>query len=332
MTPELQFLPPTASTLAADVDALYFFFLGVCGFFGALVFFLTGFFAIRYRRKAGRYHAVHSEKTLFVEIGWAFPPLLVVMTLFVWGAQLFVRMYTPPEDAMEIFVTGKQWMWKIQHPNGRREINELHVPTGQRIVLTMTSEDVIHSFYVPGFRVKRDVLPGRYTQMWFEATRTGELHLFCAEYCGTEHSLMVGRVVVMTPSDYQDWLMGGGGEVTSMAARGQELFQRLACNTCHHDQPGALGPDLAGLLGRERRLITGETIIADPAYVRESILRPQAKQLAGYPPVMPPFQGQIGEEGIMQIIAYIRSLGEAEGGGAGAGGGEGGGGAGAGSR
>jgi cytochrome c oxidase subunit 2 len=230
------------------------------------------------------------------------------MAMFAWGSSLYFTGITPPGNAMEIHVVGKQWMWKFQHPEGPREINELHVPVGQPIKLTMASEDVIHSFFVPAFRAKMDVVPGRYTTTWFQANRVGSYHLFCAEYCGTTHAGMGGRVVVMTPTDYERWL-GGGATGESLVTMGERLFQQLGCLTCHQPDGTGRGPVLIGLFGQQVRLENGKTVVADEAYLRESVLDPTAKIVAGYPPLMPPFQGQISEEGLLQIIAYLRSLG-----------------------
>jgi cytochrome c oxidase subunit 2 len=241
------------------------------------------------------------------------------MIMFAWGASLYFRFSTAPSHALSLYVVGKQWMWKIQHPEGRREINELHVPVGQPVKLTMTSEDVIHSFFVPAFRMKMDVVPGRYTTTWFEATKAGEYHLFCTEYCGTEHSRMIGRVVVMEPVEYEQWLSGGNGAARAPGeapeVAGARLFQEQRCMTCHGGPIGGmvLGPPLAGLFGTPVKLRNGETVIADESYIRESILNPTAKLVAGYQPLMPTYQGQISEEGVLQLIAYIRSLGQAGG-------------------
>ena len=230
------------------------------------------------------------------------------MTMFAWGASLYVTMASPPEAALEIHVVGKQWMWKFQHPEGPREINELHVPVGQPVQLVMTSEDVIHSVYVPAFRIKMDAVPGRYTTLWFEATKTGTFHLFCAEYCGTSHAGMIGRVVVMAPAEYAQWLSGGVPGETPVQM-GERLFQQLGCQTCHRAESGGHGPTLVGVFGQPVRLQSGEDTVVDEAYLRESILRPNAKIVAGYPPIMPTFQGQMSEEGLLHILAYIRSLG-----------------------
>jgi cytochrome c oxidase subunit 2 len=204
-------------------------------------------------------------------------------------------------------VVGKQWMWKLQHPTGQRELNELHVPVNRPVRLTMTSEDVIHSFYVPAFRIKADVVPGKYTSTWFEATKTGEYHLFCAEYCGTSHAVMGGRIVVMEPAEYERWLTGGAS-AESLPAAGEALFARLACNTCHKSDGSGRGPSLVGKFGKTEKLASGETVAVDESYVRESILNPQAKITTGYPPIMPTFKGLVTEDQLLQLIAYIKSL------------------------
>jgi cytochrome c oxidase subunit II len=323
MHPKLPLFPEQASTLAPSVDLFYFFLIGVSLFFGLLIATLLIVFAVRFRRRPGDGvpQPIHGSTPL--ELLWSVIPFTIAMVIFTWGAVLFFRMARPPDDAHEVFVVGKQWMWKVQHLEGRREINELHVPIGQAVKLTMTSEDVIHSFYVPAFRMKADVLPGRYSTAWFEATKVGEYHLFCAEYCGTEHSGMIGRVVVMEPADYQAWLSQtgpsgmaatSGGPVTAPAAvvspvaAGEALFNQKACATCHQPQGGALGPSLVGLYGHTVKLQDGSEVVADEAYLRESILDPTAKMVAGFQPVMPTFQGQLDEEQVLQLIQYIKSL------------------------
>src|SRR6185503_3537020 len=227
------------------------------------------------------------------------------------GASIFAALTRPPDDALQVNVVGKQWMWKVQHMNGRREINELHMPVGRPVRITMTSEDVIHSFYVPAFRTKQDAVPGRYTSMWFEATKPGRYHLFCAEYCGTLHSGMIGQVVVMEPAAFQAWLSGsvsGEGPALSAAAAGEQVFIRTGCPSCHAAEPGARGPALAGLLGSTVKLRGGRTVTADEGYVRESIFNPTAKVVDGYEPITPTYQGLLSEEDVMQLIAYLRSL------------------------
>jgi cytochrome c oxidase subunit 2 len=244
---------------------------------------------------------------MILEITWSVIPLLITLGIFVWAAQIFFAMSRPPAETMNIYAVGKQWMWKFQHLDGQREINELHVPVGRPVKMIMTSEDVIHDLYVPAFRVKADVIPGRYSHLWFEATKAGEYHLFCAEYCGTKHSGMIGRVIVMEPDDYQAWLSGGAQE-GSLASAGEKLFQDLACNTCHRQDAQGRGPVLQNLFGTQAQMQSGETVIVDEAYVRESILTPGAKVVAGFQPIMPTFQGLVSEEGLLQLIEYVKSL------------------------
>ena len=234
-------------------------------------------------------------------------PFLITLIIFFWGANIYFAMSRPPDETLNIYVVGKQWMWKIQHTDGTREINELHVPVGRAVRLIMTSEDVLHDFSIPAFRVKADVIPGRYTQIWFEATKPGRYHLFCAEYCGTRHSGMTGQIVVMDAADYQTWLSGGAPE-GSLASAGEKLFAELACNTCHRPDSRGRGPVLAGIFGRPVQLQNGETVTADEQYLRESILQPSAKVTAGYQPVMPAFQGIVTEEQLLALIEYVKSL------------------------
>jgi len=299
--------PEQASTMAGRVDALFYFLLAVAAFFATLIFFLVVVFAVKYRRRSEDERPRPITGHLGLEIFWTAVPLGLTMVMFVWGALLFSDTYNPPLNALEINVVAKQWMWKVQHPEGQREINELHVPVGRPVKLMMTSEDVIHDFFVPAFRVKKDVLPGRYATLWFEATKPGEYHLFCAQYCGTQHSGMVGRIVVMEPAEYVRWLGGGATEV-SMTEAGEKLFQRLGCSTCHRLDGTGQGPSLVGLFGKPVQLAGGKSVTADEDYIRESILDPRAKITAGYQPVMPIFKGLISEDGILQIMAYIKSL------------------------
>jgi cytochrome c oxidase subunit 2 len=303
--------PEQASTMAVRVDALYYFLIGVSLVFAGLIFFLLGYFAVKYRRRSEAEQPRPIVGDLRLELLWSLIPLGLTMVMFVWGAGLYFTTMRPPTDALEIYVVGKQWMWYFQHPEGPREINELHVPIGRAVKLTMTSQDVIHSFYVPAFRLKMDVVPGRYTTTWFEATKTGEYHLFCAEYCGTAHAGMGGRVIVMKPTQYERWLSGGvGGEPMAMA--GERLFEQLGCDTCHRPEGGGRGPHLVGLFGKPVALQSGDTVLADERYIRESILNPRARIVAGYAPIMPPYEGQISEEGLLQIIAYIKSSGQGQ--------------------
>jgi cytochrome c oxidase subunit II len=304
--------PDQASTMATQVDVLFFFLVGISVFFATLIFIVIIVFAVKYRRRSEdeRPQEIHSD--LRLEILWTVIPLGLTLVMFVWGAKLFFIINDPPANSLEINVVAKQWMWKVQHPEGQLEIDELHIPVGRPVKLTMTSQDVIHDFFVPAFRLKKDVLPGRYTTVWFEATAAGEYHLFCSQYCGTQHSLMIGRIVVMPVTEYQAWLSGGATGV-SMATAGERLFQRLGCNTCHVESGAGRGPSLAGLFGKTVKLAGGNSVIADETYIRESIVNPQAKIVAGYEPIMPVFKGLISEDGILQILAYLKTLKREEG-------------------
>ena len=299
--------PQQASTMASRVDNLYFFLLAVSVFFSLLIAGLIVFYAVRYRRRAPNAVGVSIHGGLWLEVTWSVIPLMISMVIFVWGASVFFAMSRPPDETLNIYVVGKQWMWKFQHLDGQREINELHVPVGRAVKLIMTSEDVIHDVFVPAFRVKADVLPGRYTQLWFQATTPGRYRLFCAEYCGTRHSGMTGEVVVMEPTEYQAWLSGGSGE-GSLASAGEKLFQDLACNTCHRPDAQGRGPVLQGVFGKTQTLLSGENVVVDEAYLRESILTPGAKITAGFQPIMPAFQGLVSEEQLLQLIEYVKSL------------------------
>jgi cytochrome c oxidase subunit 2 len=300
-------LPQQASSIAPRVDALYFYLIIVSVFFTLLIAFSILYFAIKYRRRSESELPHGIEGSMKLEIAWSVIPLVIAMSFFFWGASVFFAINRPPNDAIEVSVVGKQWMWKFQHADGQREINELHVPLGRPVKLTMASEDVIHSFYVPAFRVKRDVLPGRVATTWFEATKTGRYHLFCAEYCGTKHSGMIGWLEVMDPVAFQAWLAGGAGS-ESLASAGSKLFAQHACNTCHRPDSLARGPNLEGLFGKPVTLQDGRTVVADESYIRESIVTPNAKLVAGFQPIMPTFQGLIAEEGLLQLVAYVKSL------------------------
>jgi cytochrome c oxidase subunit 2 len=309
-----QLFPEAASSIAASVDGLYAYMVIVSAFFSLLIALLVVFFAIKYRRKNDIVpEAVdeHSVGGMILEIVWSVIPLGLSLIMFVWGASIFFSESRPPADSLEIYVTGKQWMWKIQHNEGAREINELHVPINRNIRLTMTSEDVIHDFYVPAFRTKADVLPGKYTTEWFRPTQIGQYHIFCAEYCGTKHSGMIGTVYVMSEQDYNAWLATGSGE-GSMAEQGQALFNQLGCATCHasaiNKQLGRC-PNLNGLFGTTVELKDGSHVKFDEAYIRESVLYPQAKIVAGYDDIMPTFKGLLTEDGLLKVVEYVRSLG-----------------------
>jgi cytochrome c oxidase subunit 2 len=307
MFTNLPFFPQQASVQAGQVDAVYFFMVAVTAFFSLLIAVLVVVFAVKYRRRNDDDVGVAIHGSLPLELLWTFIPLGIAMVMFAWGAKVFFDLYRPPAGAMEIFVVGKQWMWKVQHVDGQREINELHVPIGRPVKLIMGSEDVLHSYYIPAFRVKADVIPGRYNTLWFQATKPGQYHLFCAEYCGTKHSGMIGTIVAMEPPDFQQWLSGGRAEDSPVAA-GAKLFQDLVCNTCHMGDTQGRGPVLTGVYGKLVQLQGGGTVLADDAYLRESIVNPQAKVVAGFQPIMPTFQGLVTEEQLLQLIAYVRSL------------------------
>lgn len=304
----IPFVPPSASTLSGKVDALYFYLSGVTIFFTLLISGVLVFFVIKYRRRTPFEIPRPIAGSHKLETLWSVIPFIIAMSMFAWGAQVYFQMYRPPNNAVEIYVVGKQWMWKIQHSTGQREINELHVPAGKKIKLIMTSEDVIHDFFVPAFRIKADVLPGRYTTQWFEATQPGTYHLFCAEFCGMNHSGMIGSIVVMQPTQFDAWLSGSSGQ-QSPAVAGQQLYESLGCVSCHGAQgEGGRGPELTGLFGKQVSLTNGQTIVADEGYVRESIENPSAKLVNGFGPIMPTFQGQVTPDQLIQIMAFIKSL------------------------
>jgi cytochrome c oxidase subunit 2 len=299
--------PVQASTMASRVDNLYFFLIAVSAFFAVGVTAAVIIFAIKYRRRSEDEIGVPIHGSLVLELIWTGIPFLLAMVMFVWGASVYFAIVRPPAETLDIYAVGKQWMWKFQHREGQREINMLHVPANTPVRMIMTSEDVLHDLYFPAFRVKTDVIPGRYTQVWFNATKPGTYHIFCAEYCGTRHSMMTGSVVVMTQEDYAAWLSGGAAEGT-LAQRGEGLFGQLACATCHMGGDTQRGPVLNGLLGSTVRLANGETVVADEAYIRESILNPTAKVVAGFAPIMPTFQGQVSEEQLLSLTEYIKAL------------------------
>ena len=301
--------PPAASTIAEGVDMLHYTLTAITLFFTVVIFSTIFFFIIKYRRQ--------SEDRCLPEIeDPARNPVdqilrFICVVIFFWSASLYVRNARPPDASTEIFVVGKQWMWHLQHPEGVREINELHVPVGVPIKLTMTSEDVIHDFYVPAFRVKKDVLPGRYTSLWFQATKTGTYHIFCGQYCGADHAQMIGWVYVMEPSDYAAWLSGGASH-ESMAQAGERLFTQLGCATCRRRRQHRARAVAHRTLGKPEKLRSGETRIVDEGLIRQAIVFPNSVILPNYPPVMPTFQGQINEEQVLQLIAYVKSLGTQE--------------------
>jgi cytochrome c oxidase subunit 2 len=298
--------PQQASSFAGDVDALYFFIVAVSGFFALVVAGAVIFFGVKYRRRHAVEVGARIEGNLPLELLWSVIPTIIAMVMFGWGASVYYHLRRTPDEAVQVYAVGKQWMWKFQHLEGQREINELHVPLGRAVKVTMTSEDVLHSLYFPAFRQKMDVIPGRYTTLWFEATKVGTYHIFCAEYCGTNHSRMIGQIVVLEPTAYQSWLAGGGEG--SLAQRGSALFQQLACNSCHLDTGQGRGPSLKDIYGRPVELQDGSTTVVNEAYLRESILTSQAKIVKGFQPLMPTFQGLISEEGLISLIEHVKSL------------------------
>jgi cytochrome c oxidase subunit 2 len=307
MSTAFHLLPPSASSISPEVDLLYLFLVAVSAFFGVLIAGMVIFFAIKYGRKHPDDVGAPIHGSLVLELTWTIIPFAIAMVIFVWGADLFFRLARPPRDAMEVFAVGKQWMWKVQHPEGVREINTLHVPIDRNVRVTLGSEDVIHDFYVPAFRVKMDAVPGKLSTLWFRATKPGTYHLFCAEYCGTNHSAMIGEVIAMEPQDYETWL-GGGAATASPAVAGEKLFNDFACSTCHKSDGSGRGPVLNGLPGSTVALADGSSVVADDNYLHESIVMSVAKVVRGYQPIMPVFQGQVSEEQVMQLIAYIKSL------------------------
>ena len=304
---DLQLFPVAASSQAHDIDALYWFITAVSIVMTLVIFLGLAIFAWRYHEKKNP-RATQIEGSTKLELTWSILPFLVMLVMFGWGAHIYYKAQNPPKNAIEIFVTGKQWMWKVEYPDGTREIDALHVPVGQPVKLTMASEDVIHSFSIPAFRVRHDVIPGHYDSLWFTATKPGTYHLFCTEYCGNQHANMIGWVYVMEPREYANWSSGGGAQGT-LAEQGEKLFQQNGCSTCHLlDQQGRC-PILRNIYNKPVQLSDGRTVIADDAYLRESILEPNAKIVAGFEPnVMPNFKGQLSEENVIQLIAYIKSL------------------------
>lgn len=313
----LLLMPDSASSMSPQVDTLFWAMVLVCSFVVVLVFTLLVIFSVRYRRgsPASRASSRNLDSNTWLEIGWTIPVLIGFLGFFAWGAYLYVAIYDPPPPAdgnvREINGIGKQWMWKFQHPEGVREINDLHVAVGQTVRLRLTSQDVIHSFFVPAFRIKQDVLPQSYTQIQFTPTKAGRFHMFCAEYCGLNHSGMIGEVVALEPAAFQRWLEQQE-QPGSPAEEGETLFRQYGCSGCHGDASRVHAPDLAGLYGKPVPLESGETVIADSQYLRDSIIFPSKHVAAGYPEIMPSFEGQISEADLLKLIAYIESLAQEE--------------------
>ncbi|HEU4375407.1 MAG TPA: cytochrome c oxidase subunit II [Telluria sp.] len=308
MSQQFHLLPADAALSAGRLDNLALCLLLLTGTVAAVIVLLLIVFSVRYRAASDADRSAAPSGYLPLEIAWTVTPLLIFLGIYAWGAIDYVALYQPSSRAMPVFVVAKQWMWKAEHRNGRREVGELHLPLGTEIRMVMTSQDVIHSFFVPAFRIKQDVVPGRYTSVAFTPSRAGDYMLFCAEYCGTEHAMMQGRVVVMAPAEFARWLTEGPRQ-PGMAARGFELYRRYGCSGCHDAGSTVHAPSLTGLLGRRVHLADGRELTADEAYIRDSILVPGKDVVAGHAPVMPSFAGQIGEEDILAIIEYIRESG-----------------------
>jgi cytochrome c oxidase subunit 2 len=305
---QLPLYPEQASNFAPQVDALMLFIIAICVFFAVAVTVAIIFFLYKFRRKAAGEIGVAIHGDMRLESAWIVVPLVVALAMFAWGAVVYVDFRRAPRDTLDIYVIGKQWMWKLQQPNGQKEINELHVPVGQNVRLIMSSEDVIHDFSVPAFRVKMDVVPGRYNTLWFRPTKTGKFHFYCSQYCGTNHAIMGGWVTVMEPDEYTAWLSGSSGMNANPVLAGEKLFADRACLTCHVSDGKGRAPSLNGVFGGKVALADGSTVTADEQYIRESIFNPNAKIVAGYQPVMPSYQGQLTEEETLDLISYVKSL------------------------
>lgn len=301
-------LPEQASSIAHRVDAIIHVFVGVAAL---AVFLIAGaviYFAVRYRRAKRPDTPARTRTVIAVEVAWITIPLVVFLTFFVWGARVFLEQFSQaPSNAYQVFVLGKQWMWKFEHPSGRREINEIHLPINRPVEFIMISQDVIHSAFVPAFRLKHDVLPNQYTKLSFEPSRVGRYHLFCSQYCGTNHSVMTGQVVVQAQKDFEYWLTSVQGQ-NSPASIGKALTGTLQCVTCHKSGSSETAPSLEGLFGRKVLLSNGDTVVADENYIRESILDPKRKIAGFYKNVMPSYRGKVSEEDLMHLIAYLKSV------------------------
>ena len=300
--------PEQASSFAWQVDLLYLYLIVVSVAFTIPIVLAIFLFGIKYREKEKFASGAEIHGSMVLEAGWSFLPFVISMTIFLGGAIVYYNQYRAPDDAMQIYVVGKQWMWKIQHETGQREINELHVPVGRRIKLTMTTEDALHDFFIPAFRTKADVVPGRYTYLWFEPTKPGKYHLFCAEYCGLNHSGMGGYVYVMKQDEFDNWLEGNVSGQTPVEM-GRDLFEnKLGCASCHAGGPQQRGAKLEGIYGKEVKLVGGGTAVANDEYIRNSILNPGSQVVEGFQPIMPTFKGQVTEEQLLGLVAYIKSL------------------------
>ena len=300
--------PEAASTFAWQVDVLYVYLILISVFLTVIIVAAIFYFGLKYREKEKFASGAEIHGSITLETVWSIIPFIISMTIFLGGAIVFYHQTTPPQDAMDVYVVGKQWMWKFQHSTGQREINELHVPVGRKIKMTMTTEDVLHDLSFPAFRTKADVVPGRYTYLWFEATKPGKYHIFCAEYCGLNHSGMGGWVYVMEQSEFDNWLSGNVSGQTPVEA-GRELFEtKLGCASCHAGGPAQRGAKLEGIFNHDVKLVGGQTVKADEEYIKNSILNPSGQVVEGFQPIMPTFKGQVTEEQLLSLVAYIKSL------------------------
>ena len=304
MNGHLHWIPVAASDMARKVDVLFYSMVALTGTVTLAIFVLMAVFAIRYRAGSRADRSSPPPQLRWLELGWIFTPLAIFIGIFVWAAMVYAEFYTSGGDPTTIYVVGKQWMWKVQHANGRREIDELHLARGEPVRIVLSTEDVIHSFYVPAFRIKQDAVPGRYTSIRFTPTKEGEYWLHCAEYCGTDHARMGGKVVVMAPAEFSRWLESGN-DAKSLAAQGFELFRRKGCSGCHVNST-VHAPELRGIFGRVVHLSDGRSVVADEAYLRDSILLPKRDVVAGYEPIMPSFQGQLSEGELNALITYLK--------------------------
>jgi cytochrome c oxidase subunit 2 len=306
---DIPFFPEEASNFARPVDAIFWGLTAISAVMTLGLFVVITFFLIRYRNTSNADRTMSRVSPTYLEVTWSVIPMLIFTGLFVWGAVVFVQASKPPSDALQIYVVGQQWYWDVRHENGRHEIGDLHIPVGQPVQLIMTSADVIHDYFIPAFRTKRDVLPGKYTTEWFTATKPGKYRLFCNQYCGTKHGQMAGYVYAMRPMEYEAWLGSQGGAAQqSIAQSGAQLFRRYSCSGCHGANTGVHAPSLAGIYGHSIPLEGGGFVTADDQYLRDSILKPSSQCVAGYKPIMPNYQGQMSEEDVMALVAYIKSL------------------------
>ena len=299
-------IPEQASTIAMRIDIYFYFLVVLCSILTIGIFTAMIVMAVKFRKKEGEDRPSVPLENMMLEIAWTIIPTIILFGLFVWGTWIYADYLNEPEGGVEFDIVGKQWMWKVQHSNGSREVNDLHIPIDTPIKLTMTSQDVLHDYYIPAFRVKQDVVPGRFTRLWFEATKLGEYHIFCAEYCGTEHSYMKGRVTVMTKEDYALWLEGGPKKSPQEA--GEFLFTQMGCITCHSGRADSRGPSLDGIFGTDVTFVNGTTVTRDEEYLRESIMESTKQIVEGYTALMPSFKNQLTDEDVMNLIAYVKSL------------------------